>query len=87
MERKIQENVSEEFDCGVSEGDEFYRAGNGFGFVVEAGRYIGSDRREKICRDESGCGTSIDEDGTIPLSNFGLNNGASKRGIEWLGEY
>ena len=37
VERKIQENVSEEFDCGVSDGIEFYGAGNWFGFVVKAG--------------------------------------------------
>ena len=35
MEWKIHEDISEEFDCGVSEEGEFYGAGNGFGFIVE----------------------------------------------------
>ena len=37
MERKIHKDVSEEFDRGVSDGVEFYGAGNGFGFIVETG--------------------------------------------------
>ena len=86
VERKIKENISEEFDCGLSDRVEFHGAGDWFGFIIEAGLCGWADWGEEVGRDESGCGACVNKDGTVPLTNFGLNDWASECGVEGLSE-